>query len=683
MRSESSTAERRHVLGVLVLLVASGALAVGAQEALSARNANYTIEVSLDPEAKTLTGSQTLSWTNIQDQPTRELWFHLYWNGWRNDRSTWMTDDRIRGRSSNRKPRPGDWSSLEVDAARLVDPNGGASTDLMPTFRFVSPDDQNRHDRTVAVITLPDEVGPGETVQIEMDWRAKVPRTFARTGFRGDYFFIAHWFPKLGVFEGDRWNCHQYHSATEYFSDYGVYDVSITLPAEFVVGSSGRRIEHRDNNDGTWTHRYRQADIHAFTWTASPDYLEQTERFEEEGLPPVDIRLLYQSEHSSQVERHFDATKAALKYYGTWFGAYPYGHVTVIDPAYGAGAGGMEYPTLFTAGSRLFNPFGGGSPEGVTIHEAGHQFWYGLVGNNEFEHAWIDEGFNSFGDARAYDAAYGDSYYVKRYFRPPGTRTRGFFPILFKDLPEGRDFFGYRISSFRYSPTTEVMAKNTFQYFPSKAGTLSYSKTALWLATLEEYLGWETLQAIMSTFFDRYKFNHPAPEDFFAIANEVSGQDLGWFWDQVYYSSNDFDYAIESVKSAPLDIEGLTGDEGALEHRERGSESDGDSTTYRSAVVVRRNGAATFPVEVALVFEDDTEIRHSWDGQARWTMIVEESRSKLRHAIVDPDRVLKLDIDYSNNSRMLEPAADFPATKLAAKWIIWMQDLLATFAFFS
>jgi len=86
---------------------------------------------------------------------------------------------------------------------------------------------------------------------------------------------------------------------------------------------------------------------------------------------------------------------------------------------------------------------------------------------------------------------------------------------------------------------------------------------------------------------------------------------------------------------------------------------------------------------VALVFEDDTEIRHSWDGQARWTMIVEESRSKLRHAIVDPDRVLKLDIDYSNNSRMLEPAADFPATKLAAKWIIWMQDLLATFAFFS
>jgi hypothetical protein len=98
---------------------------------------------------------------------------------------------------------------------------------------------------------------------------------------------------------------------------------------------------------------------------------------------------------------------------------------------------------------------------------------------------------------------------------------------------------------------------------------------------------------------------------------------------------------------------------------------------------VRRNGAATFPVEIALIFEDGTETRHSWDGKSRWTMIVEERRSRLRHAIVDPDRVLKLDIDYSNNSRLLEPSPDFPANKLTAKWIVWMQDLLATFSFFS
>ena len=107
------------------------------------------------------------------------------------------------------------------------------------------------------------------------------------------------------------------------------------------------------------------------------------------------------------------------------------------------------------------------------------------------------------------------------------------------------------------------------------------------------------------------------------------------------------------------------------------------STTYRTEVVVRRNGDSTFPVETVLVFEDGSEARHSWDGLARWTMIVEERTSRLSHAIVDPEKVLLLDVDRSNNSYTLNADADFPATKLAAKWIVWLQDFLSTFAFFS
>jgi hypothetical protein len=98
------------------------------------------------------------------------------------------------------------------------------------------------------------------------------------------------------------------------------------------------------------------------------------------------MRLLYQPEHRGQVARHFRATEAALRYYGNWFGEYAYGHITVIDPAWGSGAGGMEYPTLFTCGTRYFNPEGGGSPEGVTVHEAGHQFWFAMVENGEDVH---------------------------------------------------------------------------------------------------------------------------------------------------------------------------------------------------------------------------------------------------------------------------------------------------------
>ena len=113
------------------------------------------------------------------------------------------------------------------------------------------------------------------------------------------------------------------------------------------------------------------------------------------------MRLLLQPEHASQAERHFDATRTTLRHYGEWFGAYPYGHITIIDPAYQSGAGGMEYPTLFTAGTRWLAPARVTTPEGVTVHEAGHQFWYGMVGNNEFEDAWMDEGFNTLATARA------------------------------------------------------------------------------------------------------------------------------------------------------------------------------------------------------------------------------------------------------------------------------------------
>ena len=253
---------------------------------------------------------------------------------------------------------------------------------------------------------------------------------------------------------------------------------------------------------------------------------------------------------------------------------------------------------------------------------------------------------------------------------------------MFDDLLEGRDVFGNRMSRFRHNATTERMDRPTFLYYPSKAGFLSYTKTALWLSTLERYLGWETLQRAMATFFDRYQFAHPRPEDFFEVLNEVSGQDLTWFFDQVYRSSSHFDYAIESVTADPLDIEGLVGEEEQLAYRERRSEAAGSTVTYRSQVTVRRNGDAVFPVEVLLVFEDGTERRRSWDGESRWTLLVEDHTSPLAWAEVDPDRILLLDINRRNNSYTLEPDASFPANKLATRWISWLQDLLLTFTFF-
>ena len=647
-------------------------------EAAAPRNANYRIEVTLDPESKTLAGRETITWTNVQEQPTDELRFHLYWNAWRNNRSTWILEGRLRRPLSEPRIEEGDWGYVEVNSIKLLPGMGYSGNDLTGRMRYASPDDGNPNDRTVLVVPLPTPVGPSETIQIEVAWRSKIPRTFRRTGFRGDFFFLAHWFPKLGVFEEEGWNNHQFHVATEFYSDYGVYDVSMTVPKEYVLGATGKEVDLEVNPDETVTHRYRQEDVHDFTWTTSPDYLVRESRFEEPGLPSVDMRLLLQPEHLEQAERHFDATAAALLNYGKWYGPYPYDHITVVDPVFGSGAGGMEYPTIFACGTRLFNPFAAGSPEGVTVHEAGHQFWYGLVGNNEFEFAWLDEGLNTFSTARTMEVTYGGNVLVRRYLRPPGMRIRGgFLPVLFKDIKRSR-VGGSRLDGYRSVATADLQSTPTYKYFPGSSSAISYNKTALWLLTLERYLGWDTLQEVMSTFFERFRLRHPRPQDFFDVANEVAETDLTWFFDQVHGGSETFDYAVQSVASEPIKVEGFVERDGKLIY----SEPDDDGELYRTEVVVRRYGSAIFPVDVLMVFDDGTEVRKEWDGTSRWELYVEERPAKLKYAIVDPDRKLVLDLYYTNNSRLLTPASKFPARKWGSKWMIWLQDALATFAFF-
>jgi len=346
----------------------------------------------------------------------------------------------------------------------------------------------------------------------------------------------------------------------------------------------------------------------------------------------------------------------------------------VVDPAFGSGAGGMEYPTLFTCGTRLLNPFGGGSPEGVTVHEAGHQFWYGIVGNNEFESAWLDEGFNTFSTARAMDVTWGESALVERYLA-------GFLPVAFREIRRSRAVGGNRLDSYRDNATADVQATPTWRYFPGSASAHSYAKTALWLHTLERYLGWETLQRILSTYFQRFAFSHPRPEDFFAVADEVSGRDLGWFFDRVYRSSETFDYAIASVSSRKIEPHGWREGDGELVPAEPASGPH--EAAYRTEVVARRLGSATFPVQVLMAFEDGTRVAEDWDGEERWKLYVHEGPARLEWAAVDPDRVLLLDLDYTNNSRRVEPRSTLPAVKWGSKWMLWLQDMLASFAFFA
>ena len=184
-----------------------------------------------------------------------------------------------------------------------------------------------------------------------------------RSGWVHDYHFVAQWFPKIGVFWKGAWNAHQFHPTSEFFSDYGVYDVRLTVPQGFVVGATGRPAG-RHRQPGRHAHLPlppgRRARLRLGRRAGACG--KPAARFEEPGYPPVDIRLLVQPEHSHLAERYIEATRIALRSYGAWSTPYPFGQVTVVDPAWGSASGGMEYPTLFTGGAAVLAPRAAAEP---------------------------------------------------------------------------------------------------------------------------------------------------------------------------------------------------------------------------------------------------------------------------------------------------------------------------------
>ena len=637
--------------------------------ARSARNANYTITANLNPATRTLKGDALLTWRNVSSQPATSLRFHLYYNAWRNTRSSWMREGMLGGDTTLAERPEQDWGWIDITSIRVIGA-GGAPADLTSRLRFIAPDDGNIEDRTLVELPLDAPVAPGATANVQITWASRVPRTFARTGTIGNFYFLAQWFPKIGVLEESGWNAHQFHAATEFFSDFGVYDVRLTVPQGWIVGATGQERGRREEGDGTVTHHYQADDVHDFAWTTSPDYLERTAAFEHPGLPTVAMRLLLQPEHAGQADRHFDATRATLRYYGEWFGPYPYPNITVIDPAWQSDAGGMEYPTLFTAGTRWLAPRRFAQPEGVTVHEAGHQFWYGVVATNEFEHAWMDEGLNTFSTARTLEQFF-QSHYTRRFFG-------GFVPWVFDDLPLPRATEGNRLPAFRPNARADAQSTPTWRYWPGTASMISYNKTALWLHTLERMLGWDTLQRILSTYYTRHAFKHPRPDDFFAVANQVSGRDLTWFFDQVYRSANAFDYGVQTFRSERVSERGFFGEGDARAFSATERAADG----YQTTVVVRRYAEGLFPVDIKVTFENGEELRWRWEGRETWKLF--EVRRPVRAASVqvDPERILLLDLNYTNNSATLAPRAEAAARKWSLAWLIWLQDQLLTCGFF-
>ncbi|MBN1479406.1 M1 family peptidase [candidate division KSB1 bacterium] len=648
-------------------------VALEAQDVPCERVVSYQIHATLNPDNKTVTGTQQLSWTNAGSASTQELYFHLYLNAFKNTQSTFFKEMVARSSSLSdyiSRFNQGGWGYCDVRSIAIA--GTGTSTSLLS--QFMQPDDGNTRDETVFKVDLPRPIAPGDSVTLDIEFVSQLPYRAPRTGYVQDYFFVAQWFPKIGVWSNDEWNCHQFHAHTEFFADYGDYDVHLTVPSDYVVGASGVLSDSTTNGNGTTTYRFLGECIHDFAWTASPRFKVALRTFEHPELPNVRMKLLYQPNHRRFVDAFFDATENTLKYLGLWYIPYPYPQITIVDAACKSSTAGMEYPTLFTTGVDLFVARGSQEPLGLTIHECAHQFFYGIIGSNEFEHAWLDEGFTTYATSRCLNVAYGPGAYSKTYL------ARGDFGIPFtfpRTIKDQRDWI---VENHRNRGRRDYMDKMSWEFVDYLAyRNNAYEKPALMLWTLENYLGEAVFGDIMKAYANRWAFKHPQPEDFFNIVNDFAPEDMSWFFDKLMYEPGVVDYAVGQITSkAPVNIQGYFGSGENMEKRDQDAEQD----IFESQVHIKRLGEIQLPVEILVTFENGETITERWNGVEPYKIFYYANETKVEMVEVDPYHKIWLDVNPVNNGKY-RTGNSLPAFRWGASWLFWLQDLLEMIAILS
>jgi|HubBroStandDraft_6_1064221.scaffolds.fasta_scaffold52066_2 hypothetical protein len=602
----------------------------------------YQIDAKYDPPKHAVEASETLTYHNLTGQALDTFPFHLYLNAFQ-PKSTWMHEAHRDGSfrtSSLEHWKPEDYGSNAVTSFQVV-----GMGDLTNQMKFVSPDDGNPDDRTVFQVKLPRPVPPGQDVVFHIKFKATFPEVVARTGYKRTFLLAGQWFPKVGVWWHGQWNCHQFHALTEFFADFGTFDVNITLPKDYVIGASGVQVSDHDNANGTKTVAFHAEDIHDFAWTADPNFKVTTGTFDG-SAGPVRIRLLSYDSHERAWQPYIDIVQQTMKRFDDWYGPYPYAQITVVDPPHGATeAGGMEYPTLITGDSGWFTPKGIHFIDVVTEHEFGHQYWYGMVATNEFENGWLDEGINTYSEAKVLDNIYGNDASLINWMGAQLGES-GYLRFFYLGAP---DFDPISQLSFR------DMSLDSY-------GAITYGKTACVLISLEKIIGEQTLRNAMHTYFMRYRFTHPTQEDFMRTVNEVAGQDLGWYWNQAVYGTQMLDYEVLRADSTPVRW-----------YEEKLKEKKGE-TEYETQVLLHRKGDFIFPIEAVVKFDDGSYMRERWDGRERWARYLYRKKAQVESVALDPAYQVTLDNDFLNNSRVTE-TQHAAALKIDVYWTFVTQFL--------
>ena len=506
------------------------------------------ISVRLDDIKHLLHGSLHIHYQNNSPDTLTFIYFHLYPNAYKSDQSAYAIQ-ALENRQTTffyaDKKSKGYIDSLDFK----VETNG----------KYISAEIQKTKEIDIIKVILPEKLFPGKSINLSTDFRVKIPIVFSRLGHDGQDYQISQWFPKPAVYDAKGWHPIPYLDQGEFYSEFGDYKVSITLPANYIVMGTGDIQEASENkwledlakiqhdsaslaamkkvpvSDTIFkTITFREQQIHDFAWFASKKWVIRMDTVLAPGTDHVVTAYSCFLPSDWEIWKNsVDDIKTTIRGYGTLVGPYPYNTAKVVEGSLKAG-GGMEYPTV-----TVIDAVGDVETlHSVIIHEVGHNWFYGKLGSNERSYPWMDEGINSY-------------YETKIYPPPPSYKKAGGA----SDNSIGLSVFGAAHSLY---PATTASQDLPYMNY----GVDIYYKVPQYLVYLEKYMGTENFDSAMRKYFSTWKFKHPQPEDFEKIFREKSPKDISWFF-ELMARPEGVDFAINKVEvlndSLMVKIENKTG----------------------------------------------------------------------------------------------------------------------------
>ena len=493
------------------------------------------IQVKLDDVHNTLDASETIIYKNNSPDELKELWFHIWPNAY-SDRSTALTKQKLENGSSKLFFATDDERGF-IDSLNFFVNDKQVKWEFHPQWK------------DVCKLILNEPLKPDSSITISTPFHVKIPSAqFSRLGHSGQAYYITQWYPKPAVYDNKGWHAMPFLDQGEFYSEFGSFEVSITLPKNYIVGATGDLVNAE--NELQWlteksdetkkmttfsknmsfpksdiefkTLTYTQANVHDFAWFADKRFHVLKSEVE---TPHTHNKVTTWAMFTNNEPQHWmkssEYINDAVYYYSLWNGDYPYKHCTAIDGTIAAG-GGMEYPNITIIGES-------GSDfilEDVIMHEVGHNWFYGMLGSNERDYGWMDEGINSFNEMRYVMTKYPPEKFgnknVLEEFRSFG-KILGADKLNFKNTQD----FEYLLTAAINADQPINITSETFTVI--NYGTIMYAKTSLVFDYLKSYLGDSLFDKCMRNYFDQWHFKHPYPEDLREVFETTTHKNILYF----------------------------------------------------------------------------------------------------------------------------------------------------------